>query len=162
MKKMLGSLLLVAYAVQAAWDCLCTLVTVFPAIRDTCTLFKMVYGIYPSLFVQACVREDPQSARLLIYWIASGSLVRVAACIFMDQGSLLAVALICCFEILVLENEAFTVGSMYRRKARLMSIYYGLMAAASLLACLLTYMPPQQQQQDHNTTQAKPNLFKLR
>ena len=118
-------------AVHAAWDAVAMAVLLFwPSLR-------VVSDVYPSLFTLPHIQEDMLVQRLLLYWMASGSLCRVAVCVFpLQPGVWFGATLVYWMEGLALEYEAFSAGSMGKTKARHMSLFSLAMGVACLCACL--------------------------
>ena len=125
-------------AVHAAWDALAMGVLLFwPSLAA-------VREVYPSLFVLAHVQEDLLVQRLLLYWMCSGSLCRVATCVFATEpGVWCGAALVYWLEGLALEYEAFTACSVSKTKARHMSLFSLFMGILCMVACLSLSLFPE-------------------
>lgn len=115
---MLQWILIFILGAHSMWDCVAILAFLwFPSLRT-------VREMYPSIFLHQHAREDALVQRLLLYWMSSGSLCRLVACLYATQtGVWVAAALVYWLEALGLEYEALTACTMVRSKVRHMSLF---------------------------------------
>ena len=79
--------------------------------------------MYPSIFRDAINSEHSTLARIIVYWVAAMSLVRVFALIFQNAGFYMCVSVMYLLEGLVAEYEGFTSCTIPAGTARLISSF---------------------------------------
>ena len=91
--------------------------------------------------------------RLLLYWMCTGSLCRLVACLFATQtGVWLAVAFVYWMEVLGLEYEALSAFTMIRSKVRHMSLFSLIMGNLCAIMCLHLAFQSREMDVLHNVT----------
>ena len=142
--KMLEWFLIALLLAHSAWDCVAILALHFFPSALT------VQEVYPSLFLLPQVREGGLVQRLLLYWMCSGSLCRLVACLFASQtGVWLGAALVYWMEALSLEYEAMLACTLIHSKARHVSLFSLVMGNACAVMCV--YLAVQGRKNETNT-----------
>ena len=112
-----------------------------------CCLFgdrtSFLATLYVSVFRSAVDSENGTLSRVMIYWTASMSLVRLMAVGFRTTELFCAVAVLYCLEALVAEYEGFSSGTINRRTARTISLLsFGLSLTVLVVMCILPSLKP--------------------
>jgi len=119
---------------HALLDCACTLACLFPSVFPS----PFLASLYVSVFRDAINYEHVVLTRVIVYWAAAMSLVRVGCFFFPIPECFCLAALMYWLEGLVAEYEGFSTGTIPRKTARTVSVLsFGFSVLLLVFLCIV-------------------------